>query len=78
MEPARSQRVIRKESQSSGQHVGLPAVFFRFGVALIACRDGAFQLVVTLCLQQLVDIAALLLTQPFPLEEGGIGHRHGP
>ena len=76
--PLLSQVVVREQAQCGSQYVSLPAVFLCLGVARVSCRDGTSQLIVTLCLQELVYIVLLCIAQLVPLEESTVCHAHCP
>ena len=78
LKPSRCQRIVGEETERGGQNVGLPTVFLGLGVAGIAGGDAAAQFIVALGLQQLVDVVFLRVGELVPLEEGAVGHAHGP
>ena len=78
LKPLFCQRVVGEQTQRGGQHVGFPAVFLGLRVAGVARGHAAIELIVAFGLQQSVYVALLILRELVPLEEGGIGHRHGP
>ena len=78
VEPLRSERIVGEESESGGEDVRLPSVLLRLGVAVVARRDGAVELIVALRLEQVVDVGLLLIGEYVPLEESRISHGHGP
>ena len=44
----------------------------------VACWNVTIKLIVTLCLQQVIDVAPLCRRENIPLEEGAVGHGHSP
>ena len=77
-EPLRCQFIVGEQTQGCCQNIGFPPVFLGFGIAVIACGDGAIKFVVAFGLEQVVDVSLLLVGEFIPLEVSRIGHRHCP